>query len=243
VVVPRSAAKVTPPTHESLTVGAGVALPATLTVPPAPGAHGAIVPLHPASERSRDQPLFAHLAGLLPRIGMAVLTYDRRGDDVPFDDQVADALSAIAALRRRQRIDRRRIGLWGFSQGAWIAPRVAGRSDDVAFLVLVASTGVTPAVQMRYGTTRHARDAGHDERAIAKLLELRAIFEDYARGRVARAVAQRAVDSAAHEAWFEHAYVRRELPDAPGFWPDLDFDPVADFARVRVPGAAAVRRG
>src|SRR5258706_11110458 len=50
------------------------------------------------------------------------------------------------------------------------------------------------------------------------------MLEDFARGRLPRDQAQRAIDNAANEPWFEHAYVRRELPDAPGFWPDMDFD-------------------
>ena len=92
-------------------VGEGVELAATLTLPSGSGPHAAIVPLHPASERSRDQLLFRHLAEVLPPRGIAVLRYDRRGDDVPFEDQVADASAAVDILRARSDIDRSRIGL------------------------------------------------------------------------------------------------------------------------------------
>ena len=221
--------------ESELTVGAGVELPATLTLPEGSGPHAAIVPLHPASERGRDQMLFAHLAEVLPRAGIAVLRYDRRGDDVPLDDQVADALSAVAALQRRSDIDRTRIGLWGFSQGAWVAPRAASVTRDVAFLVLVAATGVSPAAQMRYGTARHVREAGYSADVVARLMVLRTAFEDYARGQIERSTAQGVVDSVKDEPWFEHAYVRADLPSAPGFWPDMDFDPVSYFRDVRVP--------
>jgi hypothetical protein len=206
-----------------------------LTLPESGGSHPALVPLHPASDRSRDQPLLAHLAELLPPRGVAVLRYDRRGDDVPFADQVADARSAIDALAARPDIDAAQIGLWGFSQGAWIAPLVAAEDQRVAFLVLLASTGVSPAEQMRYGTAKQARDAGYDKDVIQHMIELRAVFEDYNRGRIGRAVAQRAIDAAAGEPWFDIAYVRRELLEEPGFWPDMDFDPAEIFARVRVP--------
>jgi len=218
-----------------LVVGAGVELPATLSLPTGAAPHSAIVPLHPASERSRDQLLFAHLAEILPPRGMAVLRYERRGDDVRQEDQVADVVSAVTALASRDDIDAGRVGLWGFSQGAWIAPRAAAEVDRIAFLVLVASTGVSPAEQMRYGTAHHAREAGHGEDAARKIAALRRVYEDYARGKIERYVAQRAVDSVASEPWFELAYVRRTVPEQPGFWPDLDFDPVPIFARVRVP--------
>jgi pimeloyl-ACP methyl ester carboxylesterase len=216
-------------------VGAGVELAATLTLPEGHGPHAAIVPLHPASKRSRDQVLFRHLAEVLPPHAIAVLRYDRRGDNVPFDDQVADANSAVEVLRARSDIDPSRIGLWGFSQGAWIAPMVAAESDRIAFLVLVASTGVSPAEQMRYGTVKHARQAGHGDDLARRILELRGTFEEFQRGRLSRNEAQRAIDAAANEPWFEHSYVRRELPDEPGFWPDMDFDPAPVIARVLVP--------
>jgi len=213
----------------------GRVLAADLTLPSGGGPHPAIVPLHPASERSRDQPLFRHLAEVLPPRGIAVLRYDRRGDNVPFDDQVADANAAVDALRANPAIDPSRIGLWGFSQGAWIAPMVAAASDRIAFLVLLASTGVSPAEQMRYGTVKHARQAGYGDDVARRIVDVRGALEEFQRGRLPREEAQRAIDAVANEAWFEHAYVRRELPDAPGFWPDMDFDPAAVFARVRVP--------
>jgi len=220
---------------ETVTVGAGLELAATLTLPSGRGPHAAIVPLHPASERSRDQLLFRHLAEVLPPRGIAVLRYDRRGDDVPFEDQVADANSAVDLLRARSDIDASRIGLWGFSQGAWIGPMVAAQSDRIAFLVLLASTGVSPAEQMRYGTVKHARQAGYGDEVARRIVELRGALEHFQRGRLPRDGAQRAIDAAATEPWFEHAYVRRELPYEPGFWPDMDFDPAAVFARVRAP--------
>ncbi|HEY7623703.1 MAG TPA: alpha/beta hydrolase [Candidatus Limnocylindria bacterium] len=206
-----------------------------LDLPAGRGPHGAIVPLHPASDRSRDQALFAHLAAILPPRGVAVLRYDRRGDDVPFADQVADASAAMDALLARTDVDPSRLGLWGFSQGAWIAPMVAAGSGRARFLVLLASTGVSPAGQMRYGTVKHARDAGYGEDVARRIIELRDTLEHYARGSLPRRRAQQVIDAAADEPWFEHAYVRAELPAAPGFWPDLDFDPAAIFARVTVP--------
>jgi uncharacterized protein len=164
---------------------------------------------------------------------VAVLRYDRCGDDVPLELQAADALSAIASLRSREDIDPRRIGLWGSSQGAWVAPLVAAGSSDVAFLVLVASTGVSPSEQMFYGTAKRAREAGVSEDGVAELVALRRLVDDWRRGRVTRERAQAAVDSASDTAWFEHAWVQRTLGD--GVWRNMDFDPEPVFCRVRVP--------
>ena len=222
---------------EQLTLRSGArTLPATIDLPDGRGPHGAIVPLHPAGDASRRQFLFEHLAGTVTgELDFAVLRYDRRGDDVPLEVQADDAEAALACLRSRGDIDPSRIGLWGFSQGAWVAPLVASRSGAVRFLVLLGSTGVSPAEQMRYGTAFQMRKAGHRPREIERLERARLAVEAFNRGATDRATAQAAVDAIAGEPWFEHAYLRAQLPEAPGWWPDADFDPAPVFARVRVP--------
>jgi uncharacterized protein len=202
-------------------------------VPAGSGRHPALIGLHPANAPSRDQVLFVHLASVLPPQGIAVLRYDRRGNDVPLEVQADDALSAVAALRSRDDIDPELIGLWGFSQGAWVAPLVASRSADIAFLVLVASTGVSPSEQMLYGCAKHAREAGFSVDDVDRLVALRRTADEWRRGHLTRERAQAAVDAVADQPWFEHAYVQRELGD--GIWPNMDFDPEVVFAQVRVP--------
>ena len=125
---------------------------AKLTLPKGAGPFPAITCIHPESEASRDHFLFLHLEALLPPLGVAVARFDRRGSDVPFLDQARDVEAVLAALAARPDIDASRLGLWGFDQGAWVAPLVASRAAHragVAFLVLVAATGVSPAEQLR----------------------------------------------------------------------------------------------
>lgn len=227
----------------SVTSDDGVILPARLAMPTAHPLRGGIVTLHPASDPSRDQFLFRHLADLLPPLGVAVLSYDRRmhDGDVPLEAQARDALAARRALRSEcQRIGIAGankdipIGLWGFSQGAWAAPLAASLSAEVAYLVLVASTGVSPARQMRYGTREQLRRAGFGQEALDELAHLRATYEDYLRGQLARESAQATIDRVAERPWFPLAYVPRDLPP-PGSWEDMDFDPTPIFARVHCP--------
>lgn len=194
-----------------------------------------VVCLHPASDPTRDHFLFLHLESLLPPLGIAVARFDRRGNDVPFLDQARDVDAVLSALAARPDIDAARIGLFGFSQGAWVAPLVASRSETVAFLILVAATGVSPAEQMRYATAKQARAAGCSEAEVGSLLTIRAAVEDFGRGARPRSEVQALVDRAKTEPWFEHAHVRAELPERPGFFPDRDFDPAPVIAAVHVP--------
>jgi len=219
-------------------VSEDVSLPATLTLPESLPPRGGVIPLHPADDSSRNQFLFRHLADLLPQHGIAVLRFDRRATpgkgDVPLEAQARDALAAVQLLRTYEGMKDAPVGLWGFSQGAWAAPLAASLSPDVAFLILVSSSGVSPAKQMRYGTAEQLRRAGFDAEALAELAHLRATYEEYLRGDAQRASAQALVDSLAQRPWFPLAYVRRDLPP-PGAWEDMDFDPGTILSQVRCP--------
>ncbi|OLC55415.1 MAG: hypothetical protein AUH85_09330 [Chloroflexi bacterium 13_1_40CM_4_68_4] len=198
-----------------------------------------MVGLHPANDGSKDHFLFLHLAKVLPPLGIAVARFDRRrmdgGDDVPFDLQAGDAMRVVEALERDSRIDPARIGLWGYSQGAWAAPLAASRSSKIAFLVLLASTGVSPSEQMLYGTAKQARIAGFGDDAAGRIVAVRRVVDEHRRGRLTLAQAQAAVDSIRGEPFFEHAWTPATLAGRDLTWRDMDFDPEPIFAGVRVP--------
>jgi len=133
----------------------GVTLAGTLTLPPGDGLHPAVVLISGSGPQDRDETVFGHrpflvLADHLTRQGIAVLRYDDRGvaqstgdiSTAVTPDFADDAEGAVRFLLGRPEIDPSRIGLIGHSEGALVAPIVANRSEDVAFVVLLAGTGV-----------------------------------------------------------------------------------------------------
>ncbi|WP_231921375.1 alpha/beta hydrolase family protein [Micromonospora auratinigra] len=196
---------------------------------------GGLAVLHGSHAEQRSWFLYAHLARLLPPAGIAVLRYDRRprvdGHDVPLTAQADDAAAALDLLRGY--VGDAPVGLWGFSQGSWAAAVTAAR-HPVDFLLLVGSSGVSPAVQMRYGTAEQLRRHGYGDADLAELDRLRRLAEAYLRGQLPRAVAQAELDVAVTRPWFPLVYLPPELPE-PGSWADLDFDPEPVFARSRCP--------
>jgi len=90
-------------------------------------------------------------ADYLTRLGIAVLRVDDRGVggstgdflQATSEDFAGDVLTGIEYLKSRKEIDPRQIGLIGHSEGAIIAPMVAAQSPDVAFIVMMAGTGLT----------------------------------------------------------------------------------------------------
>jgi uncharacterized protein len=216
----------------------GVVLAASFS----PAGDTAIVALHGAGEGLRgDNALYARLHEVLPPAGVGVVTFDRRGEGEStgdasrgrFDVQVRDALAVAAATGAG------RVGLWGFSQGGWVAPLAAASSDRVAFLVLVASAGVTPAEQMVYANEHQLRLAGYGDAVVARVLDLRRRFDDCVHGDGADDELLRAdLLAAVDEPWFWQTYLPPTLLDEEGrrLWTlEMDFDPAPVFARVRVP--------
>ena len=58
-------------------------------------------------------------------------------------DFAEDVLAGVAFLKGRKEIDPTRIGLIGHSEGGLIAPMVASRSRDIAFIVMLAGPGIS----------------------------------------------------------------------------------------------------
>lgn len=134
---------------------AGITLAGTLTVPQGRGPFPAVIMISGSGAQDRDETIFEHkpfhvLADTLTRRGIAVLRVDDRGvggssgsvSKSTSDDFAGDVLAGIAVLKSRPDIDGRKIGLMGHSEGGIIAPMVAARSSDVAFIVMLAGTGL-----------------------------------------------------------------------------------------------------
>lgn len=90
-------------------------------------------------------------AGLTPealafaRQGIAVLTYDKRPLGRPDYSLLAgDVVAAAGVLRDQPGVDRGAVGLWGISEGGWVMPLAAGRSPEIAFLVLASAPAQSP---------------------------------------------------------------------------------------------------
>jgi uncharacterized protein len=81
-------------------------------------------------------------------------------------DFARDVLAGVAYLKTRKEIDPRRIGLIGHSEGGMIAPMAATQSNDVAFIVLMAGTGVPGDVIIEKQIANLLKTGGADQTAI-----------------------------------------------------------------------------
>jgi len=132
-----------------------VTLAATLTIPQGKGPFPAVVLITGSGPQDRDETLLGHkpfliLSDYLTRHGIAVLRADDRGtakstgdfSKATTADFATDTEAGVAYLKTRAEVDAHKIGLIGHSEGGVIAPMIAARNHDVAFIVMMAGTGV-----------------------------------------------------------------------------------------------------
>jgi len=160
---------------------AGVKLVGTLTLPSDKGPFPAVLLITGSGPKDRNETVFGHrpflvLADYLTRQGIAVLRVDDRGvgestgdfSQATSEDFASDVLAGIEYLKTRKEINPEQIGLIGHSEGGLIAPMVAVKSPDVAFIVLMAGTGLTGEEILYLQGALISRAMGVSEEDIAK---------------------------------------------------------------------------
>jgi len=133
----------------------GDTLAGTLTIPPGKGPFTAVLLITGSGPQDRDESLMGHkpflvLSDWLTRKGIEVLRVDDRGvgkstgvfGTATTADFATDVEAGLAFLKARPEVNPKKIGLIGHSEGGIIAPMVAARNPDVAFIVMLAGSAV-----------------------------------------------------------------------------------------------------
>lgn len=171
-----------------------VTLAATFTIPTGKGPFPAVLLITGSGPQDRDETIMGHkpflvLSDYLTRKGIVVLRADDRGvgkstgkfSGATTADFSTDTEAGVAFLKTRAEVDSHKIGLIGHSEGGIIAPMVAARDPDVAFIVMMAGSGVPGdqilpeqvlQLDLAAGRSREdAQKAADEEREILKLAE------------------------------------------------------------------------
>jgi len=221
----------------------GAQLSGTLFVPRGSAPRAAVIALHGAQAPLRTAPLYRHLTQVMPRLGIAVLLYDRRGSGAStsggaapgnFDLLAQDAVAAFARLRAERDIDPARIGFWGLSQGGWLALLAAAKEQRAAFAVAVSAPMASADVQMNFAVANILRIQGKPQGVIDRAVAARTAVDDYVRGRRSRAEAERAEAGIRNEPWYADTWIRGNIDD-PEWRQQIGNDPLRALGNSRVP--------
>jgi pimeloyl-ACP methyl ester carboxylesterase len=137
--------------EEATVVSGEVKLAGTFTHPKQAGPFATILLVTGSGPQDRDETVFDQkpflvISDYLTRAGYAVLRLDDRGTaksagtfaTAGLAEFTDDALAAVAWLKARPDVNGKRIGILGHSEGGMVGPLAAVRSEDVAFVIMLA---------------------------------------------------------------------------------------------------------
>ncbi|MBK9154886.1 MAG: alpha/beta fold hydrolase [Chloracidobacterium sp.] len=223
-----------------------VSLTGSLYLPEGNGPFAAVIILHGSGTLPRTDKLYREHAERLTKSGIAVLLYDKRGvgsstgdwRTADLNDLAADAEQGVKFLRGHKQIDAKRIGLLGISQGGWVSVIVASRVRDLAFIVWLSGTPLTPAEQGHFVLQDALRRKNHDDAAIAKATELDRLITNVYRTDSGWDDAAKRLEPFKGEQWFKDASLGLQARDSWNWqWYRrfMDYDPIPELRKISIP--------
>ena len=158
-----------------------ISLAGTLTLPKKEGNYPVVILIAGSGPNNRDENILGHkpflvIADFLTRNNIGVLRCDKRGigqskgdyKTATTADFASDVRAAINYLKSRKEVNVQKIGLIGHSEGGIIAPLVAANNRDVAFIILLAGTGISGDSLLLLQSEMIQRASKVDENTIKK---------------------------------------------------------------------------
>ena len=217
-------------------------LSGTLISPPANGPRPAVVCLHGSGQSSRNN--FGPFPYFFAAQGFAVLVYDKRGvgastgnlGQATFDDFADDAVAAVQFLKSRRDIDPRQIGLWGISQGGFLAGMAAARSREVAFVINTSGMEVPAWQQESYRVEAQAKADGLPEDDVAEAKAYMSQVVEVARTGQGWEKLASMQQAGKNKRWFPYADHPPSLENAVQLWQrEWSFNPAPALEKVTCP--------
>lgn len=130
----------------------------------APGGRPGVVFVHGAGT-GKFSTAFEEQAYALAESGVVAMVPDKRLDTYTarhrdYVAMAADYARSVEVLRGWADVDPGRVGLYGESEGAWIAPVMAAQDPSLAFVALVSAPVVPPRQQAAFATDSYLRNTG-----------------------------------------------------------------------------------
>jgi len=187
-----------------------VVLSGSLLVPNTRGPHPAIIFLHGSGPESRWGSARFRADGFARR-EIAALIYDKRGvggssgdwKRATFEDLADDAIAGLHFLQTRKEINPRQIGIYGHSQGGFLTPLVAARSNALAFIISAASYAGPAYEQDIYRVRKSLRKHGYSDEEVKEAMEMYTLFIDVARSGQGWEQYEAAIEKSRNKKWFD----------------------------------------
>jgi pimeloyl-ACP methyl ester carboxylesterase len=215
----------------------------------------AVVFVHGSGPSKHDEAVWKIHSRAFVGEGFAVLSYDKRGsgastgelESSTYQDLAGDVVAAVRYLRSRADIRRDAIGLFGRSEGGWVAPLAANDDGNIAFVIVSSAPSVSPSDQTLYEIRTRLEKEKFNATDVQNALDLRSrVWAYYQRAAkegplpAERAAIESALSGAQSQRWFAGAELPKALPpfDAKKYaaWSAMRyFDPRPQLTRLDAP--------
>lgn len=158
-----------------------ITLSGTLYLPKGEGPFPALVFVHGSGAETRKNSSYS--AKWLASIGYAALIYDKRGTGksqggenewsrFSFDNLANDVVAAVNFLSGTPKIDAGKIGLHASSQGGWVAPLSASKTDLVSFMIIRSASVTSVGDDRIFERSARLKKEGFSESQIEQAREM-----------------------------------------------------------------------
>ena len=224
----------------------GLTLAGTLHLPPGDDLHPLVVMMQGSGPANRDcDDYFPPIRDAFLSRGIATYSFDKPGCGESTgdwrdhaigerSDQVEAAIEALGAL---EDVDGTSIGVWGQSQGGWMAQMIAARRPDLPFAIANSGPSIGVERQDRYGCEHMMRSEGHTEDEIEQALKFITRLHEAAREGVEYATIEaELLADARGEPWYGYATVDDEADWRSGCrFVTEGYEPIEALTRIRGP--------
>lgn len=210
----------------------GQKLVGELILPLGNGPFPAIVLAHGSGQETRESS--RGMAYLFASNGIAAFIFDKRacGESTgkewraSFKDYALDILSAVDAVSNQPEINKKKIGLYGHSQGGWVVPLAYSiKPEKISFCILSAANAMNPVDENLFAGFEELKLNGMDESTNKEIYEFRkAKYMIGITGKGMIEYKKTLLPKAEQKSWFK--WTGGNLPDDV-FWKENGFyDPV-----------------
>ena len=214
--------------------------------------HATVILIHGNDPETRE------MGFLIPYFvlnGLNVISYDQRGTGKSSGnwqqngpaERAADVEAVYDAYSTDPHVDKRRLGVWGFSNGGWTAPIVA-TTRPLAFMILKSGPAESIETNICYTVEQKLRHKHYDAEAITLATNTWRASIRALSGTGTWDSARELYSAASAKPWFAESYLPifippdSPIPPAPETAEALRrfilFDPAATLSKVRTPTLA-----
>lgn len=151
----------------------------TLFIPAAKQKLPAIAATHGSGKEGRKSAGNRSFAMQLAKEGYIVLIFDKRGvgdaggeyvETPDMNVPAGDLIEAVKFLKSRKEVEVSKIGVYGHSQGGWIAPLAAIICRDIKFVIVTCGGAISIREQVLYNRSTELRKEGYPDSIVNRII-------------------------------------------------------------------------